>query len=345
MPPRQPTIQPSGSQQTGFYQDATEAISALPNSNPQSFQPGYQQGLPGTPAQGNYAGPGQYGPPMQQPFQAGTYTQHGSYSQVPPFVPGQSYGGYGVQPHLTPPPPKQHINPVLVFASVLLALALVAAIIFSAIYLTREHPAPKVVITPTPISTTAPSPTSMPSPTPTNTPTPTPTPIPSPTAVPTPAPDANFSWCGSVCTANSFMVEFPNGWNQGLTSDKTGVQFLNPTQPDVYANFRVSQAQANSNANELIDTDLQHYYASQSNYVAPTSKSTTAFGKDNWTWTYAIANYQLNGQNERVEVFATIHLDKSYVIELQATEMQFGNVNTQFFATMFNRFQFVQSTS
>lgn len=338
-------------QQTDFYQDATEAISAVPNSNLQNFQTGYQQGFPGTPVQGNYPGTGQYGPAMQQPLQAGNYTQHGNYPQVPPFVPGQSYGGYGVQPHVTPPPHKQQTNPVLVVASVLLVLALLSVIVFSTLYFMRSHTTSRVSVPPTPVPTSAPAlaptptPTPMPSPSPSPTPTdtPTPQPTPSPTAVPTPAPDANFSWCGSACTANGFIVEYPNGWNQSQTSGQTGVQFLNPAQQDVYAHFKVPGTQASSNASTLVDADLQSGYASQPGYVAPTTKAVTTIGGE--TWTYAIAYYQLNNQKERVEVFATIHQGKGYVIELQAPDSQFDTLNTQYFETMIARFQFQQSTT
>lgn len=185
-------------QEANFYQDATEAMMSLPNNNLPS---GYQQGN----------NVGQHAPQaqMQPPFPAGGYTQHGGYSQVPPFVPRQSYAGYDMPPHVTPPPHKQSTNPLLVIASLLLTLTLISVIVFGVLYFTRVHSASKAVITPTPVATTIPTPTPtlMPSPTPMDTPTPTP----SPTAVPTATPDANFSWCGSPCTSNGFVVEYPNG--------------------------------------------------------------------------------------------------------------------------------------
>ncbi len=102
-------------------------------------------------------------------------------------------------------------------------------------------------------------------------------------------------------------------------------------------------AQANSNASTLVDNDLQSGFSSQPGYIAPTSKSVTTIGGE--TWTYAIAYYQLNNQKERVEVFATVHAGKGYVIELQAADSQFDAVNSQYFQTMIGRFQFLQSTS
>ena len=101
--------------------------------------------------------------------------------------------------------------------------------------------------------------------------------------------------------------------------------------------------QANSNASTLVDNDLQSNFSAQPGYVAPTSKAVTTIGGE--TWTYGIAYYQLNHQKERVEVFATVHAGKDYVIELQAADSQFDAVNTQYFSTMIGRFQFQQSTS
>ncbi len=332
LPP--PNMSSGPRQQTNFYKDATEAMIPLPNNNLPGFQGSYQQG--------NYAGPGQYGPQSQMPppFPEGGYTQHGGYSQIPPFVPGQ---GYGMPPHVTPPSPKQSTNAGLVFASVLLVLALITMIVFGVVYFTREHSTSQVVITPTPVAPTAPmpTPTLMPSPTPTDTP--TPTPIPSPTVVPTPTPDASFSWCGSNCTSNGFAVEYPNGWNQGQPDGTTNVQFLNPTQQDVYANFKAPVTQANSDAGALVDTDLQTSYASRPGYVAPTGKQVKTIGGE--TWTYAIASYQSNTTKERIEVFATVHRGKEYIIELQAPDSQFDALDAQYFEIMLNRFQFVQSST
>ena len=332
-------------QQTGFYQDATEAMSVMPGVDGQDFQTGYpQQGPPGAPMRGGYPGTGQFAPPVQ-PFQAGNYTQHG-FPQTPQFPGGQGGQGgqgygYGVQPGLTPPPKRKQAHSGIVIASVCLVVALLAAVVFGAIYLTRGHPSPQASVTPTPVATTVPSPTATPSPTPSPSPTATSTPTPAPTA--TPAPDPNFSWCTSACTAKGFIVEYPNGWNQGQTSDNTGIEFLNPAQQDEYAAFKVPVAQANSNASTLVDNDLQSGFSSQPGYIAPTSKSVTTIGGE--TWTYAVAYYQLNNQKERVEVFATVHAGKGYVIELQAADSQFDAVNSQYFQTMIGRFQFLQSTS
>ena len=151
MAPNSPGVRPVGpQQQTGFYQDATEA---MPTNNQTAYPP---QSFAGTPMQSGYPATGQY-PPQVQPFQPGNYTQH-SYPQVPPFPSGQGYG-YGVQPNFTPPPQKQQSNLAIIIASICLVIALIAAIVFGAMYLLRGHSSSKTSTTPTPVPTSIPSPT------------------------------------------------------------------------------------------------------------------------------------------------------------------------------------------
>ena len=318
--------QPPTPNQTGnFYQDATEAMSVVP--------PGYpQQNFAGTPMQGGYPTSG------QPPFQAGNFTQHG-FPQTPQFPTGQGYN-YPAQPQITPVPKKQSGNVALIVATICLVLALLAVLGFGALYLTRGHNPSRAAITPTPVPTSVPSPTTVPSPTPTATA--TPTPVPSPTVAPTAAPDPNFSWCTTTCTTNGFVVEFPTGWNEGQTTDKTGVQFFNPSQTDIYAAFK-TPGTTTSTASNLVSTDLQTGFASQPGYVPPTTSENTTIGGENWT--YQIAHFNINSQVERIEVFATVHQGKAYIIELQASDSQFDTLNSQYFATMIGRFQFQQSAS
>ncbi len=336
--PNASAIRPAGQQPTEFYQDATEAFSVFPANNGQGLPSGYNsQKFPAPPPQAAYPASTQDGTPMS-PFQVGSYTQHG-HPQAPQFPGGQSYAGYGVQPspQFTPPPQKRKANTALIIASLLLGIALIGAIAFGSLYLLRGHNSSQAALTPTPAPTLAPTQTPTPSPTPS----PTATPIPSPTATSPPAPDANFSWCTTACTSRGFIVEYPNGWNQGQTSDQVGVTFLNPAQQDQYGAFKVPVTQTGANASQLVDNDLQSMFANQPGYTPPDSKSVTTIGGE--TWTYGVAYYQSNNQKERVEVFATVHLGKNYVIELQAADNVFDTVNSQYFSTMIGRFQFQQA--
>jgi len=79
-------------------------------------------------------------------------------------------------------------------------------------------------------------------------------------------------------------------------------------------------------------------FSSQPGYTAPTTSSDATIGGENWS--YQIAYYQLNGQTTRVEVYATVHQGKAYIIELQAIDANFDTVNTQYFEIMLARFQF-----
>lgn len=336
-------------QPTSFYQDATEAIPTVPDSTGgQNYPGGYgQQNFAGTPVQGGYpgaAGTGQFGQqapqmPPGQPYQPGPYGGT-SYPQTPGFSSDANFrGGSKIIP------PEKQNNTALIIACVFLVIALLAAIAFGTLYLTRGH-SPKAAATPTVAPTAAPSPTAIPSPTPTVAP--TPTTAPTPTVAPTPAPDANFSWCSTACTNNGFLVEFPNGWNQGQTADGTGVQFVNPAQPDEYAAFKTPGA-TTSSASTLVNNDLQANFASKPGYTVTTPASastTTTIGGE--TWTYEVVTYQNAEQNnavEQVAVYATVHQGKAYIIELQAPQNLYATVNTQYFEVMLNRFQFQQTTS
>jgi hypothetical protein len=330
--------------QNGFYQDATEAMSALPGHS-QIFPSGYQQagqaGFPGTPVQGGYS-TGHLGP-QAQPFQTGHFS---SSMQVPPQFARQHYG----TPGLTPPPTRQSGGTAIVVVCVCLALILVSAIGITAFLTARNQSqspntqavSPTAVTTPS--ATTAataeptPSPTTAPSPTPTLTPT---APA-SPTAAPTPPPDPGFVWCGDVCTPYGFSEQYPNGWQAGPAANSAGIQFTNPTQPDQYASFK-APGQTSSSAGDLLAGDLQTNFSTKPGYVPPSATSTTTISGE--TWATAVAYYTNDAQQrERVQVFSTVHQGKAFIIELQALDTQFDAVNAQFFNPMLGKFQFLPTT-
>lgn len=322
-------------QQAGFYHDATEGMTSLPN-NGENYP---QQGFTGVPMSGGYAESGRFGPPIQaQPYQDGNYT--GTVYQPPQsFHTGQ---GYGMPPGLTPPPPKNRSNIILLIMCICLALAIITVAAFGVVFLLRNnsssgqtHTSTNQNASPTSITT----PTLVPSPSPTL----SPTPSPSPALTMTPTPDVGFAWCDTTCTSNGFSVEYPGTWLQKSTSDSLGTQFANPSQPDEFAAFKTPGA-ATMNADQLVSSDLNNYSA-QPGYTTPTptssSSSNTTIGGENWV--YQTANYQLNGQTERIQVYATVHQGKAYIIELQAPDAKFDAANTQYFQSMLGRFQFLQT--
>lgn len=333
--PQQPLGPFGPQQQSGFYQDATEAVTSLPPNRTQGYPPGYQQpqqGYAGTQGLSGYAGGSQYN--AQVPYQTTNF----------PAAPTAAGQGYGYSPPSQPtqptPPPKKQTSAVLVFAIVALVVAIITVSAFGAIFLLHNHGV-KTATVPTVAPTVAVTPTTVPSPTPSPIPTVTPTPVPSPTVAPTPTPDANFAWC-TTCTANGFLVEYPQGWNLTTDGASTNIRFVNPGANDQYAEFKTPGV-AQNNASQLVTNDLQSTYASQQGYTPPTGKSTATIGGENWI--YETAYYQLNGQQEQVEVYATVHQQNAYIIELEAATSQFPTVNTQTFTIMLGRFQFQQPTS
>jgi hypothetical protein len=332
---------PSGpQQQTGFYRDATEAMSSLPAQNGQNFQMGYPQGFTGMSAPGRYPGVSQHFPQIQ-PFQTGSYAgpPH-SYAPSQPFVVGQ---GYQRQPEPPQPPQKQRSNTVFIIACSCLAFAFIAVAALGAVYLLHNNASKghnKTASRPTSIASTK-----VPVPSPTLSPTAASTPSPTPTVSPTPAVDPNFTLCATECTTNGFIVEYPNGWIEAVSQDPNsfaGEQFSNsstnnPAQQDEIANFKSSQMTAQS-PEDLIAADLNTQFASQQNYTAPTSSSNAWI--DGAKWLNVSATYQLNNQTEDVEVFAIVYQQRSYIIELQAPDSLFNQINMQYFEMMLGRFQF-----
>ncbi|HKV56628.1 MAG TPA: zinc-ribbon domain-containing protein [Ktedonobacteraceae bacterium] len=322
--PNQSAIRPSGPQQQGeFYQDATEAMSVLPNNGP-SYPAGYpQQGYGGTPVASQF---GQPVPP--------TNFAPPSFPSAPVYQPGQPYGS---RPGMTPPP-KRGNNAVMIIAIICLACAIIAVSSFGILYLVHKNNA-RTVTTPTATATTAPSPspTPSPSPSPTVTPSPSPTTTPSPTITPSPTatPDSGFSFCGTACITNGFQVESPNGWQQSAPNS-TAIEFNDPQQTDAYAIFKTPGA-TSSDAITLIKNDLTNY-ASNPGYTAPTSTSSMNIGGESWT--YETASYQLNGATEQVQIYATVHGGNAYITELQWPASQATTYYTGFFQPMLNSFKF-----
>lgn len=339
--PQAPQV-PRPQQSTGFYQDATEAMSFAPGSLPGYPQTAQQPppGFGGSPGLGNYSGVGQY-PPRTQAFQTSN-PPSSIYPTQASFPPGPVAPGYGMPPRMTPPPPRRGGNLVLIIACVCLACAVVAIGAFGALFLLRDNTpkhhtssVPTIAVTPT--TAPIPTPTAVPSPSPA----PSPSPSPSPAATATPAPDANFIWCDTTCTLNGFLVEYPSGWQQAPTADHTGTQFTNPAQQDVYTAFKTPGA-TSSSASDLVNQDL-NAFATKPGYTAPTTSLTATIGGENWV--YEKATYQLNAQVERIVVYATVHGGKAYIIELEAQDTQFDSFNTQYFEAMIGRFQFWPSST
>ncbi len=327
----QPPMMPTGSQQYGFHQDPTQAMSILPSQQAQGYPTEYAQQQFGNPVVTNgYSVTGQYAPQMQ-PIQSGNYT-----ATMSPLTQTPANGqGYGVPPGFTPQPPKKQKNTALIILSACIVVALIAILAFGASFFIHNNTTNKKQLShQNATATSIPTPTLAPSLSPTATPSPTP----SPTLAPTSTPDVGFTFCNNICTSNGFSVEYPSSWSQSPTTDSTGTQFTNPSQADELAAFK-TPGMTTMNAGQLVNNDLSNF-SSQPGYTAPTPtpSSNATIGGENWS--YQIAYYQLNGQTTRVEVYATVHQGKAYIIELQAIDSSFDMVNTQYFERMLAIFQF-----
>ena len=332
----QPPMLSSGSQQqNGFYQDPTQAMPVLPSNQVQSYPTMYpQQDYGSSSIHVGYSGTGQYTPQMQPlHLQSGNYTG----TMYPPTQTFPSGQGYGMPPGFTPPPPQKRSNLALIIISICITLALITILAFGATYLIRNNASNKAQLShQNATATSIPTPTTVPSPSPTAAPSPTPSP--SPTLTPTPTPDAGFALCDITCTSNGFSVEYPSAWAQKPTTDSTGTQFTDPSQSDEFTSFKTPGI-TTMNAGQLVNNDLNNFSSLQGyNAPTPTPSSNATIGGENWS--YQIAYYQLNNQTVRIEVYATIHQGKAYIIELQALDSQFDAVNTQYFERMLVRFQF-----
>src|SRR6266581_3783855 len=328
-----PMLSSGTQQQNGFYQDPTQAMPVLPSNQVQSYPTMYpQQNYESSSISADYSGTGQYTPQMQH-FQSGNFTGT-MYPPAQTFPTGQ---GYGMPPGFTPPPPQKRSNLALIIISICITLALITILAFGATYLIRNNASNKAQLShQNATATSIPTPTTVPSPSPTAAPSPTPSPTPSLT--PTPTPDAGFALCDITCTSNGFSVEYPSAWAQKPTTDSTGTQFTGPSQSDEFTTFKTPGI-TTMNAGQLVNNDLNNFSSQQGyNAPTPTPSSNATIGGENWS--YQIAYYQLNNQTVRIEVYATIHQGKAYIIELQALDSQFDAVNTQYFERMLVRFQF-----
>jgi hypothetical protein len=320
LPPNVPAgVPPALHQQGNFYHGATEAVSALPQAP--GYPPGAAYPAPGMPGQGMYAPSSpQYGPPLQTGNYAGP-----QYPTAPGYRPG-----------LTPPPPKRRSSAVMVIAVICLALAIIAFAAFGALYYLHSKNQPVAQVTPSPAVTA----TTVPSPTPSLNPSPNPSPSPSPSPALSPTPslppaDNGFVYCTNPCAANGFITEFPQGWVQG-TPDSTTITYTDPAQSDVYAYFRTPGTTTDT-ASTLVTNDLNTYYAKYG-YTVVGSFNNRTIGGENWS--YEIATYHNSGVTEQVEVYATVHNNNAFIIELQAPQSQFQTIDTSYFENMLNRFQF-----
>ncbi len=345
--PQTPASMTAGpGQQNEFYQDATEAMSSLPPGSPNypTAATSYPQGQQSFISAGQPNGQNMYGTATPSPYMTGRLNPQQGYDSGPTY--DNTHGS-------VMPPRSQPNNTLLIVAIMCLVFVLISVVALGTFFILKGHTGNTAgpntnnggstivktpITTPSPAATLAPSPSVTTSPTPSATATGTPT-TPTPVASPTPAPDPGFAWCSTVCTNNNFMVEYPQSWQAGPATGAPGMQFTSPNEADIYAAFKALGA-SQSTASTIAMNDLQTYYASQPGYTVTQPGSTATISGE--TWFNATATYQLNGQTERIIVYAIIHQGNAYTIDLQAPDSQFDTINAQYFNVMLSKYQFLQ---
>ncbi len=314
-------------QQTGFYHDATEALLLPPGNGNYAQNRGF-----GAPQADGYPGTGRYSSPITP--SAENYSVQPSYPPYvqPPYLGrvGQNAPGSYGKPRLSSQ--RQQHNAIIPIICICLAVAVLSVIGLVTFAITKNQPS---------TTATAPQKVGAATPAPTAAAQPTIAPTTVATVAPTPVVDAGFIWCNTACASYNFGVEYPGGWSTTTPTNASGIQFVNPTAPDMFAVFKSGgTVNAAVTAGDLLSTDLQTNYASQPAYIAPLSSQTATISGE--TWATAVASYQGQTQRERVEVYATVHRQQSYIIEFQAPDSEFDSINGSYYTPMLNKYLFLQ---
>lgn len=324
-----------GQQHTGFYQDATEAMSLQFNEATASQAVDHaQQASPDPQLQKDLSAIGQHQLPVRLPNQSLHADQYMLPNASYPSARGYDYGRL-IRPAIPPQPHKQQPGATVLIVSICLVVALISIIIVSAIFLRGSSQGT--------VTNESVSPTAVLQPTPTATATPTPQVTLTPTPVPTPFPDPGFMWCGPNCTNNGFSVEYPVSWQLGGAPTNNGIQFTNPSQPDQIATFKAIGPTGGS-AGDILNSELQTNFMTKPGYIPPQATGVTTLGGETWVTT-TIYYQSADQQREHVVLYTIVSQSKGYAIEIQAPDpdgQQFTLVYNSYYAVMLSKFSFVQ---
>lgn len=324
---------------TGFYQDATEAMS-LPSNGAIAGQEGgnSQQVFPSPQVQKDLPAIGQHRLPVRPPTQS---LQADQYMLPRPSHPGQVASGQGydygraIRPAIPPQSQKQQPGSTVLIVSICLVVALISVVGITALFIRASSQSTA--------NNELASPTAVLQPIPTATATPTPQDTPTPTVVPTPLPDSGFIWCGPNCTNYGFSVEYPASWQLGGAPTNNGIQFTNPVQPDQTATFKAVGPTSGS-AGDILNSELQTNFMTKPAYIPPQGTGVTTLGGETWVAT-TIYYQSADQQREHVVIYTIVYQSKGYSIEIQAPDpdgQQFTLVYNAYYAAMLSKFSFVQ---
>jgi photosystem II reaction center protein PsbP len=182
-------------------------------------------------------------------------------------------------------------------------------------------------------------------------PTPTATPAPTATEAPTatPAPIDGFQFYRDP--ANHYIIQYPLGWVVSSDNTSQGIEFCddctNPgyiVQVDTPSNLADVGPPANQNSAADWVTYALNGLASrlQSGTLTPLGEQQPiTIGGVVWQSGSGLVTDSNGGARFRVQVYATVHDGKPYILVLSTTEDRFTAGTIQFFGPMLQSFEFV----
>lgn len=167
-----------------------------------------------------------------------------------------------------------------------------------------------------------------------------------PTATPTPAPHSGFLTYADQ--SGGYRIQYPLGWvysqiGPGTEFADSGdapsyeVQVLVPADLDTVDLGGADPSNAASWTNYALTALAQRY---RNEFAVMHSGPTAAtFGRA--TWRVGAARIASGTSSIRVDVYATVHTDKPYIISLLTADTSFASADARYFAPMLLSFEFL----
>jgi hypothetical protein len=166
------------------------------------------------------------------------------------------------------------------------------------------------------------------------------------TATPTPAPRSGFLTYADQ--SGGYRIQYPLGWVYSHIGPATEfadsgdapsyeVQVLVPANLDTVDLGGADPSDAASWTNYAL-TALAHRYRNEF-AVMQSGPTVATFGRA--TWRVGAARIASGTSSIRVDVYATVHTDKPYIISLLTADTSFSSADARYFAPMLRSFEFL----
>jgi hypothetical protein len=185
-------------------------------------------------------------------------------------------------------------------------------------------------------------------------PTPTVTPAPTATLAPTvtPAPIDGFQFYRDP--TNHFVIQYPLNWEVSSDNTSQGIEFCDDcTNPGyiVQVNTPSNLGDVGPPPNQSSAADWVTYalnglasHLQSGTLTVQGPQQPIVIGGVVWQSGGAVVSDSTGGARFRVQVYATVHEGKPYILVLSTTEDRFTAGTIQFFGPMLQSFEFVQQT-